>query len=987
MSNIFEEYIQYHNGFQKKYGKKTMVLMQVGSFYEGYATNEKGPNLIEISDVLNIVCTRRDKSINIISDKNPYMLGFPMISSTKFINLLIENGYTVIMIDQTTPPPNPKREITGIYSPGTYIEGVQKPDTNYTISIYIEEEVQKNAKPLMCCGMSAIDLTIGKVILNESLAINTDEKISIDEVLRFINSLNPKEIIINHKKKDTDTFTKEHIIEYLDLDNRNYHYNQNLDKKYLKLSYQNEVLKKIYSSCGMISPIEYLDMEKLNYARIALLALIDFAYDHNEKIIFNLDKPEIYTETNHLIMGNNAIYQLNIVESDIYQLTNQKIKSLFDVVNNTSTALGRRLLKERLLYPLTSEKELNKIYSDTENIIKDNLYLEIEKNLREISDLERLERKLSLQILQPYELHDLISSLEEIININIKLASNKKLEKILLKKEIIEKVKEFIEKSKKDFNLEELKKQNLTDISNSFFNQNYSKDLDKLVGELNLGHDFMDLLCSELSKLIDEKTKFSKSKGEVKISVKKNDRDGYYLTLTKLRANMLKKKLDEIKTIKINNLEIESNKLVFKDNNNNSKIIFPDLEKKSDEMVVIRDKIISLVKKLYIEKLQNIYSENKEIFRVVSYFVAYLDYVKSNAKTSKIYNYCKPQIKTNKSEKNSDTSSYLKVNNLRHPIIERIIEHEYIPHDIEFSNKLKGMLIFGVNACGKSSIMKAVGCCVVMAQAGLFVPATSCEISLFKSLYTRITGNDNIFKGLSSFALEMVELKSILNRANENSLVIGDEVCRGTEHISGNAIVASTIINLEKTNSCFIFATHLHELIKMDRIKKLEKVKPFHLEVHYDPKLDTIIYDRKLKEGSGDNIYGITVARHIIHDKDFIDLAIEIKNELLNQKDSLISGKISNYNSEVYIHECQICHEKDTTGYISPLETHHINFQKDCVDGFVKNKSHIKKNDKCNLIVLCQKCHDKIHNGKLNIEGYMMTSKGKQIKIKKSNNI
>ena len=293
------------------------------------------------------------------------------------------------------------------------------------------------------------------------------------------------------------------------------------------------------------------------------------------------------------------------------------------------------------------------------------------------------------------------------------------------------------------------------------------------------------------------------------------------------------------------------------------------------------------------------------------------------------------------------------------------------------------MLVFGINSSGKSSLMKSAGISVVMAQAGLFVPASEYKFSPYHSLYTRITGNDNLFKGLSSFALEMVELKAILKRATPQTLVIGDEVCRGTEHISGNAIVATTLINLAKSNSSFIFATHLHELANMERIKKLEKVKSFHLSISYDQVKDEIIYDRKLKPGSGDNIYGITVARHIIHDKEFIDLALEIKNELLETHSSMISGKTSRYNSDILIYQCQVCGEKDKVGHISNLETHHINFQKDCENGFVKNKPHLRKNDKSNLVILCNECHDKLHSNEIKITGTTMSSSGKKVKIEK----
>jgi DNA mismatch repair protein MutS len=327
-----------------------------------------------------------------------------------------------------------------------------------------------------------------------------------------------------------------------------------------------------------------------------------------------------------------------------------------------------------------------------------------------------------------------------------------------------------------------------------------------------------------------------------------------------------------------------------------------------------------------------------------------IDFLKSSAKIVTEYNYVRPKIL-------DLDHGYIKTENLRHPIVERIIEHEYVPHNIELGKDLKGMLIYGINSSGKSVLMKAIGLSIVMAQAGLYVPASLYEFSPYNSLFTRITGNDNIFRGLSSFALEMVELNAILKRTSNKTLVIGDEVCRGTEHISGSAIVATTVIELAKTNSSFIFATHLHELSNLDEIKELTNVKSFHLQVDYDNNHDTLIYDRKIKEGSGDSIYGITVARHIIHDVNFIDHAIKIKNKLLNISDTMIPNKKSKYNSKVYVYKCAECGKTDCQ-----LDTHHICHQVDCDNGFVKDKKHIKKNQKSNLKVLCKECHQNVHN-------------------------
>ena len=146
MSNIHQEYINYHEDYIKKFGLKTIVLMQVGSFYEMYMTNTQGPNLRELSQMLNIIYTKRDKSVREVNIKNPYMLGFPLVSADKFITLLINNGFTVVTIDQITPPPEPERACTNVFSPATYISPTPTVNTNYAVVLYFSYEKQLKKK-------------------------------------------------------------------------------------------------------------------------------------------------------------------------------------------------------------------------------------------------------------------------------------------------------------------------------------------------------------------------------------------------------------------------------------------------------------------------------------------------------------------------------------------------------------------------------------------------------------------------------------------------------------------------------------------------------------------------------------------------------------------------------------------------------------------------------------------------------------------------
>ena len=210
--------------------------------------------------------------------------------------------------------------------------------------------------------------------------------------------------------------------------------------------------------------------------------------------------------------------------------------------------------------------------------------------------------------------------------------------------------------------------------------------------------------------------------------------------------------------------------------------------------------------------------------------------------------YCCPKIidKGNK--------SYFVSKDLRHPLVEKIkTDVIYVPNDVSLTED--GILLFGTNACGKSTLMKSVGLSLIMAQAGFFVPCSSFEYYPYTQIFTRILNNDNIFTGESSFAVEMSELRSILLRSNEKSLILGDELCSGTENVSALSIVSAGLKTLSDKKCSFIFTSHLHQLMDVSVIKNIENLKIFHLKIIYDQEKELLIYDRKLVEGSGPPIW------------------------------------------------------------------------------------------------------------------------------------
>ena len=328
------------------------------------------------------------------------------------------------------------------------------------------------------------------------------------------------------------------------------------------------------------------------------------------------------------------------------------------------------------------------------------------------------------------------------------------------------------------------------------------------------------------------------------------------------------------------------------------------------------------------------------------------------ARTSivKKYNLCKPYI--------DDTAkkAFIDVKNIRHCLIENLNSEElYIANDIILGKEdtQDGILLYGTNAVGKTSLIRAIGIAVIMAQAGFYVAASTFHYKPYTSIFTRILGNDNIFKGLSTFAVEMSELRNILLIADENSLILGDELCSGTESISAQSIFVSGLQHLHSAQSSFIFATHLHEIVKYSEIVDMTRLVLKHMVVIYDRQNDTLIYDRKLKDGSGTNTYGLEVCKSLNLPDAFMENAHTIRRKYYPETASVLSFKSSHFNGKKIMGLCEHCGENIGT------EVHHLQHQTRAnKKGMITQRdgTQIHKNILSNLMTLCEKCHHSIHN-------------------------
>ena len=277
-----------------------------------------------------------------------------------------------------------------------------------------------------------------------------------------------------------------------------------------------------------------------------------------------------------------------------------------------------------------------------------------------------------------------------------------------------------------------------------------------------------------------------------------------------------------------------------------------------------------------------------------------------------------------------------------------------------------GILIYGTNGVGKSCITKSLGIAVIMAQAGMFVPCSEFHYKPYSSIYTRILGNDNIFKGLSTFNVEMSEVCTFLNYADKNSLILGDEVCSGTETSSAVCIFASVLQWLNKLKSSFIFATHFHELIKFKEIQTMMKQKLDIKHLSVVNKNGELHYLRKLEDGSGENAYGLEVCSAFEFPKEFIENASKMRSKYFKNLSGILDKKKSHYNAKKLKGKCEFC-ERDG------VDIHHLYPQEEADSNNYIRSFH--KNHPANLTNICKNCHKIFTKNKI-VHKKVKTNKG-----------
>jgi len=938
---LMDTYFKELEDHAELYGKeKSIILMQVGSFYEAYQNETKGFDLDIISEITNCNVSKKD---------GVRMLGFPLQSLHKFLNMLVEEGFQVKVIEQNAlgkihgkinEKINGKVErfTKGVYSKGTLID-LDNKDNNYILSLWLD----KDDNNLDIIGVTICDVSTGVLEIKDCLCDVQDTYQALDEIAIYINTYNPSEVILG---STSDAIWTQNKLKYLELEDKKYYISNNTNKLYHKLAYQKNELSKIFNQKN---PIEYLEIEQYHYGRISLMMLLEYIENHNKDLLKNLTNIQNYNNNSYLYMGNNAIQQLHVLSSDPTQnKIGNRYKSLYDVVNFTLTPMGRRFLKKELSHPLINPESIQARY-DLINKFKDYL-IPIKEDIQYVCDMEKMHKKLISGDLHPTELYRWIISYNRIINLYKKIGNIYSL--------CNESALEIYDILNKIFDIEKLPGYSNTNNITNIFLPGFNQEIDTLQNKI----DENRTILKDLAKYIEE---FNIPKKSINCKVEFNERDGYHLLTTKKRW----KEVEE--SFKTSNKIIGSiliKELVGKDNTaSGTKINSDKLSKISGELIKKEHEIVDKIQEKYREYCINFCEKYKKQINSIINWVSYVDFIYSGAMCIEKYKYSIPILA--KSE-----SSWFTCEKIRHPIVERLSDN-YVPFDFQLGILEQGITLFGLNSAGKSTLQKSVGLNIILAQMGYPVACVKLEYSPYHSLFTRISGNDNLFKGLSSFSVEMLEIRNILKRTNNRSLIIADEVCRGTEYESGLIIVLTMIKLLSEKKANFITASHLHELVNHEIYKNLTNVKSFHIKILYNEKTNVITYNRELCPGSGDNFYGLLVAKSLIDDREFLQISTDIKNSMVTTKKDT-----SKYNLNLIKDACSVCHKKvkDNSNEVS-LETHHIIFQKDAVNNMINEYQH--KNTQSNLVVICQKCHDDVDRGNINILGKVETSAGEDLVI------
>ena len=767
-----------YNGIKAKH-PGALLLFRVGDFYETF-----GEDAIKASKILGIVLTARNNG-----DSKIELAGFPYHSLDTYLPKLVRAGERVAICDQLEDPKLAKgivkRGVTELVTPGvSYNElTLETKKNNFLAAVYYGKSNM---------GVSFLDISTGEFLVAEGTANYID---------KLLQSLSPTEVIYqkNKRRKFEEDFGSSF-------------YSFGLDDWAFTSDYANELLNKQFDTKSL-KGFGISDLTEGIIAAGVALHYLNETKHHQTQHILGIRRIE---QEKYVWMDRFTSRNLELFYSQ-----NEGAITLIDVLDETKSAMGGRMLRRWLALPLKDEKQISKRHQIVEELVASNeISQTLSNEISNIGDLERLISKVATLRINPREcgkLKEALTALKPIKEVCEKSAV-KPLKDIAIRIDICDKIRTKIENEISENPPMLLHKGNV-------IKQGVNSELDELRLIQNSGKEFLDkMLDREIAKT-----------GISSLKISFNNVFGYYLEV----RNRFKDQVPED--------WIRKQTLVGAE-----RYITEELKEYESKILSAEDKIAAIENKLYNELVQSISAHIKPI-QLDAYLVSQLDCLLSFSAIAKRNNYVKPTV---------NNSSSLVIKQGRHPVIERQLAmgEPYIPNDVFLDReKQQIMMITGPNMSGKSALLRQTALIVLMAQIGSFVPAQSAEIGLVDKIFTRVGASDNISMGESTFMVEMNETASILNNLSENSLILLDEIGRGTSTYDGVSIAwaIAEYLHQHPSKAKTLFATHYHELNEMTQ--QFSRIKNYNVSVKESGK--NIIFIRTLKEGGSEHSFGIHVAK------------------------------------------------------------------------------------------------------------------------------
>ena len=971
---MIDEYFEKDKHYKSKYGKKTFLLYQVGSFFEVYGiknNNSTMKNIEAFAEICSLSIASKQICVGGNSEEksNVVMAGFRDYILDKYIEKIQPHGYTVIVFVQEEKNGSIIRYESGVYSPGTtFMDNVTILSNNISCIWIQKTKTTSVSSEQYIFGLSNINIFNGKSNLCEYSEVYYHNPTSYDKIEKFLNVYSPIETLIIHNLNDNLISS---IIDYLQLQSKKYYVidlNDNVNELSLQANncesqvYQAEIIKKYFP--GIDYEVFRYSIEDKPICLQSFCFLLNFIGQHNVCLIDKISEPTIEQMQDVLICANHSLKQLNVIGENVnYFDKDGKINGMLPLLNKCITKIGKRSMNDKLLNPLSNSKKLESQYLDIDYILKKKY--NFDEPLRLIKDIEKIMTKIKVKRGTPLDIYSIYESSSVINNILEKLKDDKKSIQIFELTKFSKDYNKFDKFIKNALNINACREMNHSNFDKqeitqtSIIKEGYSQKFDNVVQRRIANNKKLDSMLNYIESLFVKK---GKDKDNNYIQQNYTSGNELCLLMTKKRAKTLENTLAKIKKKELseNNL-LEGDwrfEIKFRDNCKSKSLMYsPQIDKLVSDIFVSNNEYYSIMQELFQKIISKISNEYYDFINRFIESIRLIDTINNKINLIHEYNLCRPKIVYSE-------NSFVDAKKLRHLLIETLEKNEvYVPNDVCLGKDETdlGILLYGTNAVGKTSLIKALGISVIMAQSGMYVPCEKFTYSPYKYIFTRIIGNDNIFKGLSTFGVEMSELRVILNNCDNNSLILGDELCSGTETDSALSIFNASIEVMSMRKSNFIFATHFHELPHLKSMKKMTSVKYKHLKVQFDNETQKMYYDRKMHDGQGDTIYGLEVCKSLKLPQDFIERCYEIRNEYMNNKDNILLLKTSKYNKDKIRNMCEFCNKKLGT------EIHHLQYQCDANDNkYIENSFH--KNHNANLSSICSECHNHIHSLNLRYE-------------------